>query len=309
MTNSPAAPSPYEVLGVDSAATSSELRKAYRRLLRQTHPDTGGDPARFHAVQQAWERVGDTESRQRWDAGHTSRNGVSSPESEAPASAAPTVRRESTSGSSVRARTYGHPGGYARERFLVLMREWAGRGTDRVDLYEPSLVRSAPRELRRLLASALAEEATVRAVSGLGIGYTAWSDVATHRGKLDHIVLGPAGLFAVMSEDWGAPVRVVRGELVGESVPPQDQPIRELARRARAVGKSAHVRFTATLIVVPDDDLDASVVHIGKKRDAAVVRLSALPLVLRDGLGGGQRLSIEDVFDVRTRLQQSIVFV
>jgi hypothetical protein len=31
--------------------------------------------------------------------------------------------------------------------------------------------------------------------------------------------------------------------------------------------------------------------------------------VLRDGLAGGPRLSIEDVFEVRTRLQRGIRFV
>lgn len=308
MTDSFAAPSPYEVLGVDPRASDAELRKAYRRLLRQTHPDTGGDPARFLAVQKAWARVGDADSRRRWDSGHERID-----RSSQPGQAATRATREpasgSTSGSTVRARTYGHPGGHARERFLVLMREWVGRGAEPVDVYDPALVRSAPREVRRLLANALAEEATVRAISGLGIGYTIWSDVATDRGKLDHVILGPAGLFAVMSEDWGNAVRLVRGELVGDGIPAGEQPIRSLARRARALGRASRVRFTATIIVVPDDALDEPILHIGKKRDSAVVQFSTLPSVLRDGVGGEQRLSIEDVFDVRTRLQQSVNFV
>lgn len=319
MTNSPAAPSPYEVLGVDPTASAAELRKAYRRLLRRTHPDTGGDPARFLAVQQAWARVGDAESRRRWDSGHSASSERASRFDTASAATSsestprkPTPREPasgSTSGSSVRARTYGHPGGYARERFLVLMREWVGRGAEPVDVYAPSLVRSAPREIRHLLAKALAEEATVRAISGLGIGYTAWSDVATDRGKLDHVVLGPAGLFAITSEDWGSEVRLVRGELTGDGIVAGDQPVRSLARRAKALGRAARVRFTGTIIVVPDESLTESITPIGKKHASAIVRLSALPLVLRDGLGGGQRLSIEDVFDVRSRLQQSVNFV
>ena len=70
-----------------------------------------------------------------------------------------------------------------RERFLVLMREWAGRGAGLDDPYDPALVRSAPREIRHLLADALAEEATARAVSSLGIGYTIWSNVEADRGS------------------------------------------------------------------------------------------------------------------------------
>ena len=53
MPDSPVSATPYEVLGVAAAATQDELRVAYRRLLRETHPDTGGDSARFIAVQLA----------------------------------------------------------------------------------------------------------------------------------------------------------------------------------------------------------------------------------------------------------------
>ena len=324
MADSPAAPTPYETLGVEPSASDAELKRAYRRLLRATHPDTGGDPARFHAVQQAWARVGDKESRQRWDDGRyvpgrgpeshgaarrdaASRNAAGDySESGFASSHAP---RSSSSGSSVRARAYGHPGGFARERFLTLMREWAGRGAEPTDPYDPALVRSAPRELRHLLAKALAEEATARAVSSLGIGYTIWSGVATRHGTLDHAVLGPAGLFALTSEDWGGQVRLVRGELVGDGIAAEDAPVRALVRKARSLGRSSSVRFTATIVVVPDDDLNEPISYIGKKHEGAVIRLSALPMVLRDGLGAGQRLSIEDVFDVRTRLQQSVNFV
>lgn len=302
MPDSPASPTPYEVLGVAADASQAELRRAYRRLLREAHPDTGGDPARFHAVQDAWKRIGEAGARARWDRG--------GPAQDPGASGGPEQRTAARrAGSSPRARAYGHPGGHARERFLVLMREWAGRGASLDDPYDPALVRSAPRELRHLLADALAEEATARAVSGLGIGYTIWSDVATQRGKLDHVVLGPAGLFAIMSEDWGSPVRLVRGELDGEGLMPGETPVRDLARRARSLGREVRVRFTATLLVVPDDDLAEPVLRIGRKGDAGVARLSVLPMILRDGLGAGQRLSIEDVFDVRTRLQHGIRFV
>ena len=63
MTDSPAAPSPYEVLGVSATVSQDELRRAYRRLARATHPDTGGTAAAFQAVQAAWELVGDPEDR------------------------------------------------------------------------------------------------------------------------------------------------------------------------------------------------------------------------------------------------------
>ena len=306
MPDSPASPTPYEVLGVAAAASHAELRRAYRRLLRETHPDTGGNPARFHAVQKAWQRIGEPTARVTWDKRHSTSFRPMDP---TVPTGPPPAKRQRPEGSALRARSYGHPGGQARERFLALMREWAGRGHALGDPYDVALVRSAPREIRHLMAKALAEEATARAVSTLGIGYTIWNDVDAGGGKIDHVVLGPAGLFAITSEDWGSEVRLVRGELDGGALPPGSQPIRTLTRRSRALGRQLGVRFTAALIVVPDDALQDPVTAIGRKGDVAVARLSLLPLILRDGVGRGERLSIEDVFDVRTRLQHGIRFV
>src|SRR5690606_11927008 len=99
--------------------------------------------------------------------------------------------------------------------YLALIREWAGRGVDLDDPYDPALVRSAPREIRRLLADALAEEATANTVSELGMGFTVWHDVDTSgypADKLDHVVLSPSGLYGVLSEDFAETARFRRGE-------------------------------------------------------------------------------------------------
>ncbi|MBX3093642.1 MAG: DnaJ domain-containing protein [Cryobacterium sp.] len=304
MTDSPAAKTPYEVLGVTPGASESELKRAYRRALREAHPDAGGSAARFHAVQAAWDRIGEAASRAAYDRMRPA----------APQPATPAPRGTAKPDGELRARSHGHPGGWARENFLTHMREWSGRGVDLDDPYEPALVHSAPRGIRRLLAEAIAEESTARAVSSLGIGYTIWNDVATSspaRGdtKIDHIVLGPAGLFAIRSQDWGSEVRVRRGELAGEGVAEGERPFRELSRASRSLGKSLGVKFTAVLIVVPDDDLAEAIEPGNRDGSLAVLRLSTLPRVLRDGVSGGVRLSVDAVFDVRTRLQRGIRFV
>lgn len=308
MPESPLSASPYEVLGVDASASQAELKRAYRRQLRQTHPDAGGTAASFLAVQQAWERIGTPESRARYDRGNGSRAGDAEPHTWATPAARP-PRTDSRP----QARSYGHPGGWRREHYITLMREWVGRGVPVADAFDPELVRSAPREIRHELADALAEEATARALTTLGIGYTVWHDVAVPRArentKIDHVVLGPTGLFAVQSEDWGTPVTIHRGDLTGDGV--DHQVMHTLAGNARLLGKATRVRFSVAIVVVPDDAFDESFRVVGKARGIPLVvaQHSYLPQLMRVGIPDAARPDGTELFEVRTRLQNSIRFV
>jgi len=301
MPDSPVSATPYEVLGVSAEISNDELRVAYRRLLRETHPDTGGDSARFIAVQLAWERIGTPEDRAVYDRARSSGSSYNW------APSARTPRADTRP----RARAYGHPGGWRRERYLQLMREWVGRGTELDDPYDPALVRSAPRDLRRILADAIAEEATARTLADLGIGFTVWHDVATTSSeeKIDHIALGPTGLFALLSEDYGGSVRAKRGELIGE-VLDGERPLNELSQRAKFITRRLRVKFSSLVIVLPDDALEAPFLDLGRIRGAAAVavRQSHLGALMRDGLPGTATVGGNELFDVRTRLQSGIRF-
>lgn len=295
--------SPYEVLGVAASVSDEELRKAFRKALRATHPDTGGDPKRFVAVQLAWERVSTPERRAAFDGGH----GVS--ETRETFTAQPARPRQD---SRPKARSYGHPGGWRREKYLAQLREWVGRGAEIADPYDPVLVRDAPREIRHTLADALAEEATARSLSALGIGYTVWHDVATGEpeAKVDHIVLGPTGLFAILSEDFGGRVRTRKGELIGEALN-GERPMHELAVRSKVLSRAFRVKFTALVIVLPDDALDEPLTPLGSIRGAAAVavRQEHLPALLRNGIPGNDAIGGNELFEVRTRLTNGVRFV
>lgn len=58
----------YEVLGVSVSAGADEIRVAYRKRARITHPDLGGSAAEFHAVQVAFDVLSNPRSRTVYDA-------------------------------------------------------------------------------------------------------------------------------------------------------------------------------------------------------------------------------------------------
>ena len=65
----------YATLGVERDASPDEIKKAFRRLARATHPDANPDDpaaeARFREVAEAYEVLSDPEKRARYDRGET----------------------------------------------------------------------------------------------------------------------------------------------------------------------------------------------------------------------------------------------
>src|SRR5262245_21389328 len=61
----------YKALGVAPKATADEIKKAYRKLAKQYHPDsTGGDKAketRFKEIGAAYDVLGDAKKRETYD--------------------------------------------------------------------------------------------------------------------------------------------------------------------------------------------------------------------------------------------------
>jgi DnaJ-class molecular chaperone len=78
-----AAESPYEVLGVKPDAKPEAIRKAYRKLAKEFHPDLNpGKPAaeaRFKTISAAYDLLSDPEKRARYDRGEIDETGAERP--------------------------------------------------------------------------------------------------------------------------------------------------------------------------------------------------------------------------------------
>src|SRR5476649_199087 len=58
----------YEILGVGKSATADEIKRAYRKLAMEHHPDKhGGDDAKFTELGEAYEVLKDPQKRAGYD--------------------------------------------------------------------------------------------------------------------------------------------------------------------------------------------------------------------------------------------------
>ncbi len=58
----------YKILGVSRGASDEEIKKAFRKLAHQYHPDkAGGDEAKFKKINEAYQVLSDKQKRQQYD--------------------------------------------------------------------------------------------------------------------------------------------------------------------------------------------------------------------------------------------------
>lgn len=57
----------YAILGVTKDATPDQIKKAYRKLASQHHPDKGGDTAKFQQIQEAYAVLSDPAKKAQYD--------------------------------------------------------------------------------------------------------------------------------------------------------------------------------------------------------------------------------------------------
>jgi molecular chaperone DnaJ len=57
----------YDVLGIKKGASSDEIKKSYRKLAKEYHPDKGGDEQKFKEISEAYETLSDSEKKANYD--------------------------------------------------------------------------------------------------------------------------------------------------------------------------------------------------------------------------------------------------
>jgi DnaJ family protein A protein 2 len=59
----------YSILGVSKDASEGDIKKKYRQLARENHPDKGGDKEKFQKIQEAYETLSDSQKKKAYDSG------------------------------------------------------------------------------------------------------------------------------------------------------------------------------------------------------------------------------------------------
>jgi DnaJ-class molecular chaperone len=57
----------YQILGVQKDASADDIKRAYRKLASQHHPDKGGDVQKFQEIEEAYRILSDPDKRQEYD--------------------------------------------------------------------------------------------------------------------------------------------------------------------------------------------------------------------------------------------------
>ena len=57
----------YKLLNVSKEASDSEIKKSYRKLAKENHPDKGGDAEKFKQIAEAYEVLSNKDKRTQYD--------------------------------------------------------------------------------------------------------------------------------------------------------------------------------------------------------------------------------------------------
>jgi len=291
----------YQVLGVAVTASTQEIKVAYRKAARLSHPDHGGDPERFRAVTLAYEVLVDERARARYDANYgagksdwgnpAQSSGGFTTAWEAGTDSHATMRssgpRPKASDPAVFVPPLGEPGGLLPEDVARL--QMHGLPRKRGIFGAEARIRREQRTMQLLLRHVVAQQPSARLINGLKA-----PDGKTH---IDHAVLAgyrlalidsmvlPHGAYAWDGERLLHGGRSVLPPLLAHSV----RHIQELFPELHVTGW--------TMVLGPGDNLHEPVIdrRPGSSGGVEVGNAAATIRALREFLGNGPQPQVVHV--------------
>ena len=215
-----------------------------RRTAPRLSATAAGDASRhrrhaqraFQAVQHAWELVGDPDDRARYDRGESiTVDAVAGDSAAGGFSATVHTARPAPGGATVRARSYGHPGGRSRERFLAPDARVDGPRHRRLAT-RTTLRSSAPPRARSGSCSRRRSPRRRRRVPSPGSASasrsgTTWPCIPRPTRSSTTSCSGRPDCSRSAPPTGAAPVKLAKGEIVGAGIGPDEEPFHDLLPR------------------------------------------------------------------------------
>lgn len=133
------------------------------------------------------------------------------------------------------------------------------------------------RRVERYFKGARGEEKVAGILRRLPSDYHVFNDYVVGHSHIDHVVVGPPGVFAVETKNWSGKVTVDDGSILIDGVPPSRPPLAQVVREAELVRLSLGAKgWTGTVTPVLAFAADNFISHIAEVGSAVIVNASEL---------------------------------
>jgi hypothetical protein len=122
------------------------------------------------------------------------------------------------------------------------------------------------------------EQQTSRILAGLKVdGYHVHEHIDIGWGDVDHVIIGPTGVFAIETKNWSGRVTGSEGKLLRNGYPANDS-IRQAVRGAIAIKELLDLRWVEAILVCPEAEVVDEPLRVGKVTVVSGTRLSQVIL-------------------------------
>ncbi len=131
---------------------------------------------------------------------------------------------------------------------------------------------SGVKRIERHFIGARGEERVSNLLSGLSSSYHVFNDFSADGCQVDHVVVGPAGVFAVETKFWRGRVSIEEGRILVDGVEPSRAPLAQVLNEAAAVKRTLEkAGWNGAVIPILVFASDSFVSHIAELNGAVVL--------------------------------------